>query len=259
MKPTAIVLVALSAFASGSAKAAHESRCDAPPYGDTPEHYSKVNEAVKGAAAQYASNVGNLLLYMYRDAFNRACRIKYEGADRTDFYRLGITDADIAERGTAALATGYVNLTTELRRAEVQAQAGNPPAPTTPSSNPSAYRLVTVRDFVIEGPKLASVSAKVKLIGFYIRQGGVEVLYENQQALIIAAKSNSPGTQPSVPLLTDTAPHALRGKLLNCQSDPTAAQTGCQLTVQGEATMCGPISALGATRETPCVTVEDGQ
>jgi hypothetical protein len=257
MKHRATGLVAFSAFVWVSAKAAHDSRCDAPPYGDTPENYSKVNEAVKGAAPQYASNVGDLLLYMYRDAFNRACRIKYEGADRTDFYRLGITDADIAERGTAALATGYVNLTTELRRQE--AQAGNPPAPTTPSSSPSAYQLVTVRDFVIDGPKLASVSAKVKLIGFYIRQSGVEVLYANQRALIMATRSNSPTTQPSVPLLTDDAPHALRGKLLNCQSDPTAAQTGCQVTVQGEATMCGPISALGATRETPCVNVKDGQ
>lgn len=257
------VLVALSAFVWVSAKAAHDSRCDAPPYGDTPENYSKVVEAVKEAAAQYADvgKMPQLMQYMYRDAFNRACKIKYEGADRTDFHRLGIADADIAERGTAALATGYVNLTTAQRRQETQQaeQAGNSPAPTTPSSNPPAYQFVTVHNFVIDGPKLASASAKVKLTGFYIRQGGVEVLYANQQALIIATQSNSHGTQRSVPLLTGDAPRALRAKLLNCQSDPDLAQMGCQVTVQGEATMCGPTSAFSAARETPCVNVEDGR
>jgi hypothetical protein len=255
MKITAIVLIALSTFVWVSAQAAHDSRCDAPPYGDTPGNYSKVMEALKEAEAQYASNVGKLMQYMYRDAFNRACKIKYEGADRTDFHRLGINDAEIAARGTAALATGYVNLTTALRRQEIQ-QAGNGPAP---GSKPRNYQFVTVRDFVIDGPKLASANAKVKLTGVYVRQGGVEVLYADQQALSTATHSHSRGTQPGVPLLTDGASQALRVTLLDCQSDPDSAQIGCQVTVQGEATMCEPASAFGATGKMPCVNVEDGQ
>jgi hypothetical protein len=59
--------------------------------------------------------------------------------------------------------------------------------------------------------------------------------------------------QPMVPLLTDNASREFRRYLLSCQSN----LGGCSVTVFGQATICALSNAFGATRELPCVAVED--
>jgi hypothetical protein len=222
------------------------TRCDAPPYGDTQQNYVALVDAYKQAENSQPGLPPNLLMTMTLTTLRMACEAKVSGGDRAMFHRAGLSDHYIDANGPVKITEAWVASRNKALAKEA-------------ASKPPDYQFVTVRDFVIDGPKLASASAKVKVTGSYIRQGGVEVIYANRQALIMATQTNSPGTQPSVPLLTDNAPHALRERLLNCQSDPTSAQIGCQVTVQGEATMCGLTSAFGATREMPCVHVEDGQ
>jgi hypothetical protein len=62
-----------------------------------------------------------------------------------------------------------------------------------------------------------------------------------------------------VPLLTDDASREFRQYLLKCQSNPVSAQGGCSVTVLGHVTICKLSNAFGATREPPCVDVEEGR
>jgi hypothetical protein len=118
------------------------------------------------------------------------------------------------------------------------------------------YQSITVETFVLDGRDLASKATKVSLSGVYIRQGNLDVLYADVQAAMIA---NSQGLhQPNVPLLTDDASREFRQHLLMCQSNPARAQMGCPVTVLGRVTTCKLSNAFGATREEPCVAVEDG-
>lgn len=119
------------------------------------------------------------------------------------------------------------------------------------------YQSMTVRNFVIDGPKLAARHVKVKLFGAYILQGKVGALYADTQAVMTAKYSNG-GTQPSVALLTDDASHELRATLLFCDSNPVTAQTGCEIEIRGRATMCETSNAFGALSHAPCIDAEDG-
>jgi hypothetical protein len=240
-----IAFPALLAFVWASAQAAHDPRCDAPPYGDTPQNYSALVAAFTRAQQTQPNLPPNLMMTMMLATLQTACEAKFSGGDRTMFHQAGLSDHYIDAHGPVKLTSAWF---ASRNKALAKDEASNPPD----------YQFVTVRNFVIDGPKLAAENAKVKISGFYIRQSGIEVVYANQQALVIATQSNSPGTQPSVPLLTDDAPHALRARLLDCQSNPASAQIGCQVTVQGEVTTCGLTSAFGATREMPCLHVEDG-
>jgi hypothetical protein len=126
-----------------------------------------------------------------------------------------------------------------------------------PFSAPSEYQPISVETFVLDGRDLASKATKVSLGGVYIRQGNLDVLYANVQAAMIA---NSRGLhQPNVPLLTDDASREFRQHLLMCQSNPASAEMGCSVTVLGRVITCKLSNAYGATREEPCVAVEDGR
>lgn len=120
------------------------------------------------------------------------------------------------------------------------------------------YQFVTVRNFVIDGPRLAAKHAKIKLIGSYVRQGNASMLYADTQAVIMARYHSDAGTQPSVVLLTDDASHKLREALVSCDSNPGASQVGCQIEILGEATICTLNNVFGATHNAPCVDVTDG-
>ena len=139
----------------------------------------------------------------------------------------------------------------ELQRAEARRQQ----AEQAERDRTRGYQSITVETFVLDGRDLASKATKVSLGGVYIRQGNLDVLYANVQAAMIA---NSRGLhQPNVPLLTDDASREFRQHLLMCQSNPASAEMGCPVTVLGRVITCKLSNALGATREEPCVAVED--
>jgi hypothetical protein len=141
----------------------------------------------------------------------------------------------------------------ELQRAEARRQQSD----LEDRARAGGYQSISVEAFVLDGKDLATSAAKVSLRGVYIRQGNLDVLYANVQAAMIA---NSRGLhQPNVPLLTDHASREFRLHLLKCQSNPASAEMGCPVTVLGRVITCKLSNAYGATREEPCVAVEDGR
>lgn len=117
------------------------------------------------------------------------------------------------------------------------------------------YRLITVEAFVLDGRELAGISAKVALRGFYVREGDLDVLYPNRQALLMARYNHL--NQINALLLTQEASRALRQHLLMCQSNAATAQTGCPIEIKGQVTKCTVTNAFGREKETPCVAVSD--
>jgi hypothetical protein len=109
----------------------------------------------------------------------------------------------------------------------------------------------------VNSSDLASKAAKIVLSGVYVREGNLDVLYADVRALMIAHEGHL--HQPSVPLLTDDASREFRQYLLMCQSNPGSAQMSCSVTVLGRVTICKLSNAFGATREEPCVAVDDGR
>lgn len=122
------------------------------------------------------------------------------------------------------------------------------------ASHGPSYEFVSVRNFALDGPTLAAKNAPVTLTGAFILVGNVATLYPDTQAVIMADAV----TQPSVPLLTDSASRNLRETLLDCQTNYGTAQVGCQITIRGRATMCSLNNVFGASRNAPCVNVEHG-
>jgi hypothetical protein len=186
--------------------------------------------------------------------------MKYGAADRTELYRAGFTPEDIDHSSTVMLTGEYLGVIKYVAFQNLvqgqQAAKAKPSAPLQPSND---YQSVSVRDFAVDGPKLAAEHAKVSLTGSYILQGNRGMLYVDIQAVIKTRYGPEAGTQPSVPLLTDDASRQFRRRLLSCQTDPSAAQVGCTVKLRGQATMCALTIASGATREAPCVNVEDGK
>jgi TonB C terminal len=232
---TALLLISTVAHAN-------DSRCTTPPYGDTPDNYETVIASDKKVTAKFGDAVGAASKYISDQALIEACKVKFEHAGRDDFHKHGITDADIAVTSPVGLAAQYMNFTSFQH--EQQSHQNN-------------YRAISVRDFVIDGPSLAASHAKVKMNGSYILQG-VPTLYADSNAVISAKYYRGGPTQPHVALLTDDASHQLREALVSCDSDPARGQTGCQIEIRGEATMCGVTNAFGATQRVPCVNVEGG-
>jgi hypothetical protein len=116
------------------------------------------------------------------------------------------------------------------------------------------YRLMTVRDFLLDGRELAANQTRVALEGTYTRDGNLDVLYTSRKDLMMLRGN----TQFRVSLLTDDASRSLRQTILQCQSSGIQ-NIGCEgLAVKGHATTCSVWNAFGATHEEPCVAVEDG-
>jgi hypothetical protein len=123
------------------------------------------------------------------------------------------------------------------------------------------YPRISVESFVLDGRELAAREAKVSLIGSYISDGSVGVLYVDARAIIMATYHPNAGgsNQPKVPLLTDGASRDFRQRLLACQTNPASAQVGCPVTALGHVTMCKLSNVFGARRDLPCLAVEDGR
>jgi flagellar biosynthesis GTPase FlhF len=121
------------------------------------------------------------------------------------------------------------------------------------------YQTISVKDFVLDGQKLASNGAKVSIGGLYTRRdnrGNISYLYADRVDLMTTDRSNI--YKPAVRLLTDKASREFREKLLTCDSS-SLYQLSCWVTVLGHATPCSISNAFGTTREELCVEVEDGR
>jgi hypothetical protein len=249
-------LILLLNLAWGAAQA-HDERCAAPPYGASMEAYNAfIAEArqsgeTESPAPRKPSREATELLA-------KICRMKYQSADRTELYRAGFTPEDIDQSSTVMLTAEYLGV---LKYVAFQDMAHGQPAPKpgAPLPPPSDYPSVSVRDFAAEGSKLAAESAKVSLTGSYILQDKHGMLYTDTQAIVLTRYHPEAGRQPTVPLLTNDASRQLRQRLLSCQTDLSAAQVGCTIRIRGRATMCTLTDASGATRQAPCVDVEDGK
>lgn len=210
--------------------AAHDPRCEAPPYGASQQAYDVIMREpgpLQGSGELLAS----------------ICAMKYGGADRSPLYRLGFTDEDIRKTSPAILLIEEAGAIRSLARPARKASSNSPP--------PADYESITIHDFAVDGPKLVSQKSRIQVFGQYIRHGNVDILYANQQALLT-------DTQPTLALLTDGASHKLRERMVNCQSNPAESQLGCTLTVRGIAITCVLTNAFGVAQNVPCINAEDG-
>ncbi len=177
------------------------------------------------------------------DLLARICRMKYAGADRTDLYRAGFTPGDIEHSSTVMLTSEYLGVMKYVAfQNTVHGQP--PPKPDAPLPPPAEYQAVSVRDFATTGPKLAAQNAKVSLTGFYILQDGQGLVYADRQAIVTARYHPESPPPPDVPLLIDAASRQLRQRLLSCQTDLSAAQVGCAITVRGSGNDVPPRTGL---------------
>lgn len=120
------------------------------------------------------------------------------------------------------------------------------------------YRSISFRDFIVDGPTLAKNLTTIELIGAYIREGNVSVLYENMESLEMAHYGPGNMSPPrDIPLLTDQASHKFRETQYSCDQQ-AAYGAGCMMVVRGIATTCSLTNAFGAVTETPCIEVIDG-
>lgn len=115
-----------------------------------------------------------------------------------------------------------------------------------------------IETFILDGRELAAKRIPVRLSGFYILQGRLEAIYGSRLEAIRATQGTGTGQAPRAVLLTDNASRDLRKRLLECQSNPTLSQVGCQITVNGIATSCTVSNIYGVSHIEPCVNVEDG-
>lgn len=119
------------------------------------------------------------------------------------------------------------------------------------------YSPVMVRDFVLDGKELASRSAKVSLSGVYMPVDNLEVLFSTRVDAIQFANGHAQ-SMPIVHLLTANATRSFRSELLNCRTNPAAAQIGCVVRLLGVATTCVLTNSFGRREEVPCLSVDDG-
>ncbi len=261
MKTGGTLIILLVSLAWGSARA-HDERCAATPYGASMDAYNVLIAEDQSGGGESASASKRS-----REAVEllaKICRMKYEGADRTQLYRAGFTPEDIEHSSTVILTSEYLGVLKYVAFQNGVHSNGGMHASEAPKADatlppPSEYQAVSVRDFVADGPTLAAKNAKVSLSGSYLLQDNSGVLYTDMQSIVMARYHPELGPQPSVSLLTSDASAQLRRRLLSCQTDPSASQVGCTIKIRGHAGMCPLIDASGATHEAPCVKVEDGK
>jgi hypothetical protein len=105
-KLTQIWLVVTMSVSVVSLAHANDSRCNAPPYGDTVQAFQSFVKHF----GQYVTPAKFL---------SGVCEVKFGGVDRTPMYNLGITDQDIESKPTIDLG---VDVLTALRRLAKQTQ-----------------------------------------------------------------------------------------------------------------------------------------
>lgn len=252
-KASLIILLLLQALDSSAAQARDE-RCNAPPYGASMEAYNAfVAEASQSDRADNPSADKHPL--EATDLLANICDMKFGAENRTQFYSVGFTPEDFDRMSTVMLTLEYLGVMKYLAFQKV-AQGERAITPAVGIQPSSDYQSVRVQDLATIGAKLAAENAKVALSGAYILQSDRRMLYADIQAIIKAKYGPHTLTQPSVPLLTDAASNKFRRRILSCQTDPSASQVGCNITLRGQVTLCTPTPGGS---EVPCVNVEDGK
>lgn len=222
--------------------------CDSAPYGDSQESYEKlVTGFSAGADKMGRPDITRELAFMAQQAAKSACKVKLEGADRTEFHSLGLTNQDIETYGVSVLAFGY--LTRKVNK-QVQESSG---AKAASSPKQRSYEQTTVKDFVLDAPTLLAKHAGVRVQGQYVKDGNIDMLYANLMGVAMAQDTS----QPHIYLRPEHASRSLREKMLNCASDPATSQLGCPLALSGVADDCVLTNGFGASRHEICLDVED--
>jgi hypothetical protein len=113
------------------------------------------------------------------------------------------------------------------------------------------YQAMSFEDFVLDGRKLAAKDAKVAVAGVYKKFGQMTALFPDTMTIL------QQRWDARLPIwITDDANRKVRQFLLTqCDNDPIGR--GCQITLQGRATIC-TVTNLSGTHEEACIKVEDG-
>jgi hypothetical protein len=231
-------LLTATAAAESSATA---DRCTAPPYGDTSSAYRFL---VKELSSPQRWQDMALI-----------CQMKSHEISRKPLHDIGFTDEDIDQTSATVLLIEEIGARQALERA-----AKTEPQFKTASStaaSPVDSSTVSVRQFVLDGQKLARAGARVRIRGYYIRQGGSDRLYASGGAIMLSSSAGH--VPPSVKLLTGGSEREIHERLLDCQSDPVSAQIGCPVTLMGQARTCPAPRASGSQHRIPCLFVTSGQ
>jgi hypothetical protein len=124
---TAAISLLLSGASLGTAFA-NDSRCAAPPFGDTQANYDAMYGQFQQAG--YASPaIQPLLMAQLHAALIEACKAKFKHGSRASYYRNGITDADIDANSTTALANAWFNARNAALAKEESGANPTPPPP----------------------------------------------------------------------------------------------------------------------------------
>lgn len=240
MKKKALPMALACLAACGTA---HAIDCTKPPFGDSDQNYQQFvlngEVASKGdlKLAQFITVVEKLELMS-------ACDAKYHKRGIQKYNQMGLSKSDLSKHSVVEIASYAMNW---------KARQGN----TALNQTDASPRRISVQQFAIEGPKLASEGIKVLVSGSYIREGDAEFLYTNSTAIEMQMAPGSPMYEPHIPLLTNDASDQARTKFLSCSEDPAASQVGCSVTIEGTATNCEQTSAFGGKRSLPCIDVKD--
>ena len=253
IKASLIILLLLQNLGA-SATQVRDDRCKEPPYGASMEAYNVFVAETDQSARADTPSAGKPPLGAL-DLLANICEMKYGAEDRAELYRVGFTPEDFDRMSTVMLTSEYLGVMKYVAFQKVVhgERAVTPGVGIQPTSD---YQSVRVEDFATVGPKLAAENTKVTLTGAYILQGDRGMLYADIPAVIKTKYGRQKVTQPSVPLLTDAASSKFRRRILSCQTDPSASQVGCNITLRGQVTLCTP--TFGGN-EAPCVNVEDGK
>jgi hypothetical protein len=138
-------------------------------------------------------------------------------------------------------------------RAEAQKLARAAVAEAQADQEARGFKAMSFDDFVLDGQKLADSETKVAVSGVYKKVGGLTLLFPD--AMTVLQQRWNVG----LPVwITDEASRKVRQFLLT-QCDRDMVGRGCQITLQGSATMCTIHSTTGNSDvPTPCIKVEDG-
>lgn len=233
-----IALVCLSACA-----AAHAVDCAKPPFGDSSKNYQQF--VLNGEVASKGDlKVAQLMAIVERQELISACNAKFLNRGVQRYTRMGLSEADLRAHSVVQLAAYSMGWKSKQGDA----------APNQADDSPLA---ISVEQFAIQGPKLALRGTKLLVSGAYIREGDTEYIYANSTAIEMEMVPGSSMHEARIALLTNDASDNARTRFLTCGEDPAASQIGCSITVEGTATTCVQTSAFGATRNLPCLDVQD--
>jgi hypothetical protein len=183
--------------------------------------------------------------------------MKWHQISRKPLHDVGFTDEDIDQTSASVLLIEEIGAKQALERAgkmELQSKTLISSGTTLSLGEASS---VSVRQFVIDGQKLARAGIQVRIRGYYIRQGGSDRLYSSGGAIMLSSTGGR--VPPSVKLLTGGSAREIHEHLLGCQSDPVSALVGCPVTLVGQAKTCPAPRASASPRRIPCLFVTNGQ